>query len=182
MSVTFFNVIYIIVTHIVPSKQSWYLSWQITTRSIFSSRYAKKPPCRGNLKVRITQGSCTITIIFTQFPEPRGEVWKEIKKTSFASGGVSCNAVLVLQWHVSIPALRPGTMSDVDRFFIISGTTLYSLATNAVFKNYSRHRQGLDEFPEHILFDIIFQIYLRSCNPKYRNERVKRWLRFFITL
>jgi len=56
----------------------------------------------------------------------------------------------------------------------LKGTTLYSLAINAVFRNYSKHRQGLDEFPEHILFDIIFQIYLRSSNPKYRNERVKR--------
>ena len=75
---------------------------------------------------------------------------------------------------VTFPALLAGTMSDVDILFIISGESLYNLATNAVIRNFPKLRNGLDGFPEPILFDIIHQIFLRNSNPKYRNERVKR--------
>lgn len=54
------------------------------------------------------------------------------------------------------------------------GESLYNLATNAVIRNFPKLRNGLDGFPEPILFDIIHQIFLRNSNPKYRNERVKR--------
>lgn len=54
------------------------------------------------------------------------------------------------------------------------GESLYNLATNAVIRNFHKLRDGLDEFPETILFDIIHRIYLRNSNPRFRNERVKR--------
>ena len=75
---------------------------------------------------------------------------------------------------VTFPALRAGTMSDVDISLIISGESLYNLATSAVIRNFPKLRNGLDGFPEPILFDIMYQIFLRNSNPKYRNERLKR--------
>ena len=66
------------------------------------------------------------------------------------------------------------TMSNKDLFLPFSGESLYNLATNAVIRNFHKLRDGLDEFPETILFDIIHRIYLRNSNPRFRNERVKR--------